>query len=78
MGELTSFHRFLTARLSQFGDATTPEEALDMWRAMNPTSKDFEENVGAIRESLQDLEAGDSGVGLKEFDTEFRARHKIS
>jgi hypothetical protein len=78
MGELISFHKFLSARLSQFGDATTPEEALDMWRAINPTSKDFDENISAIREALDDMDAGENGVDLKQFDAEFRARHKIA
>ncbi len=78
MGELTSFHRFLSARLEQFGDATTPEEALDMWRAINPNPNDFEENLGAIREALNDMDAGESGVDLQAFDVEFRARHKIA
>jgi hypothetical protein len=76
-GELASFHVFIAQRLKEGDDKLSPEEALDIWRSEHPLSEDFEETVAALREALEDLEAGDVGQPLEEFDAEFRARHKL-
>jgi hypothetical protein len=36
-----------------------------------------EDGVLAVREALADVENGDTGVPLEEFDREFRRRHGI-
>ena len=77
MSELTNFHQFLSQKIDQFGDSTTPEQALDMWRMIHPAPRDFEENIDAVREALADMENGDRGLELETFDTEFRTRHRI-
>ena len=53
------------------------DEALDLWRSKHPAADDFEETVLAVKEALQDMEQGDSGVAFEQFDREFRARHKL-
>ena len=35
------------------------------------------DTVQALREAIADMEAGDTGVPLDQFDQEFRARHKM-
>jgi hypothetical protein len=35
------------------------------------------DTVQALREAIADMEAGDTGVPLDQFDQEFRARHDI-
>jgi hypothetical protein len=76
-GDLASFHQFIGQRLKEGDDNLSPEEALDIWRSEHPLPGDFEETVAALREALEDLEAGDLGQPFEEFDREFRARHNI-
>jgi hypothetical protein len=75
--ELVSFHEFLSQRLKAGDDKLTPEEAVDIWRSAHPLPEDFEDTVAALREALEDLDAGDVGQPLEEFDAEFRARHNL-
>jgi hypothetical protein len=75
--DLADFHQFIGDLLKSRDGALTPEEALDLWRADHPLSEDFEETVEALREALADMDAGDIGVPLEEFDAEFRARHNL-
>ena len=74
--ELARFQQFIADHLHQ-GDALSPEEALDLWRAENPISDDFQDTVHALRESLADMEH-DTGVPLEEFDRAFRKRRGLS
>jgi len=74
--ELASFQQFIADRLKK-GDALSPEEALDLWRLRNPNPDEFAESVHAVREALVDMDAGDCGVPLDEFDREFRRRHGL-
>lgn len=75
--ELTSFHEFLTERLSTGEGNLSREEAIDAWRAEHPIEGDFDETVLALREALADMEAGDTGMPLAEFDRAFRQRHGL-
>jgi hypothetical protein len=74
--ELESFHHFLSQQLPRAG-SLSPEEALDLWRADHPASEDAQESVAALREALLDMEAGDCGRSLDDFDREFRQRHSL-
>jgi hypothetical protein len=76
--ELQELHEFLSAKLSAGGDIVSPEEALDQWRTVHPNEEAFAEDVAAAREALDDMVAGDEGVGLEEFDRQFRERHGLS
>jgi len=75
--ELREFHRFLTNKLGADGIDSSPEEALDEWRRLNPQTQAFDEDVAAIREALDDLAAGDRGIPFDEFDRDFRKRHAL-
>ncbi|HEV3344780.1 MAG TPA: hypothetical protein VG125_30670 [Pirellulales bacterium] len=75
--ELTSFHRFISEQLSEGHGDVSPEEALDLWRGHHPTAHAEEDDVLAVREALTDMENGDTGVPLEEFDREFRRRHGL-
>jgi hypothetical protein len=74
--ELESFHDFLTQHLPR-APLLSPEEALDLWRADHPADEDAQETVAALREALSDMEAGDRGRSLDDFDREFRQRHSL-
>jgi hypothetical protein len=75
--ELSSFHDFLSRKLTSGAAQLSPEEALDLWRAEHPDGDDFSNNVAALREALADMEAGDHGLPLEQFDRKFRQRHAI-
>ncbi len=75
--ELASFHHFLGQRLAASHGDLSPEEALDLWRAEHPQSVEFAESVAALREALADMEAGDTGVPIEEFDRDFRHRRNL-
>lgn len=70
--DLADFHRFISIRLEVGDPAMTPEEALDLWRAQNPSRPEFEETTAALREAIRGMESGDAGTPLDEFDREFR------
>ena len=74
--ELAQFQQFIVDHL-QKGDTLSPEEALDLWRLRHPNADDFADSVLALREALVDLDSGERGVPLEEFDREFRRRHDL-
>jgi len=74
--EIVRFQRFITEHLDK-GSNFSPEEALDLWRAENPRAEEFDDTVRAVREALADMEKGDRGVPLDEFDRAFRQRHGL-
>ena len=75
--ELANFHHFVAERLERGEGEISPEQALDLWRAEHPGPDEFGDTVQALREAIADMEAGDTGVPLDQFDREFRARHNI-
>lgn len=75
--ELAQFHDFVGHCLAK-GQELSPEEALDLWRIEHPSDAEIEETVAAVRESLADMEAGDTGMPLDEFLREFRKRHGLT
>ena len=77
MSELESFHRFLGDQLSHGGSTLTPEECLELSREQNPPDDEVEADTDAIREALDDMEAGDRGQPLQAFLAEFRAKKRI-
>jgi hypothetical protein len=75
--ELESFHHFLSQQLTRGCSSLSPEEALDLWRTDHPADEADAETVAASREALEDMESGDRGRSLDEFDREFRKRHPL-
>jgi hypothetical protein len=71
--ELQSFQQFLVEVVSRGAIASSPEEALDEWRTMHP----LEDDLSAVQEALDDMQAGDAGVTLEEFDNQFRQKHNL-
>jgi hypothetical protein len=74
--EVAQFQQFLADHL-QRGECLSPEEALDLWRVHNPHPHESADNVEALRQALADMDAGDRGIPLDEFDREFRRRHNL-
>lgn len=76
-GDLASFHQFIGERLKEGDFDLSPEEALDIWRSEHPLPEDFEETVEALREALEDMDAGDVGIPAEQFFREFREAHGL-
>ena len=76
--ELQSFYQFIEHELGAGTSALSPEEALETWRMQHPSPRQYTDDVQAIREALEDMKAGDTGVPLQAFREEFRRRHNLS
>jgi hypothetical protein len=75
--ELKDFHDFLASKLAAGDVALSPEEALDQWRGEHPSIAAFDQDVAALQEALADMEAGDRGLPIDDFDQRFRQRHGL-
>jgi hypothetical protein len=75
--ELEAFHRFLEDQLSNGGCSLSPEECLDLWRAQHPLDGQTWEDINAVKEALDDMEAGDSGEPFHQFSEEFRKKNRL-
>jgi hypothetical protein len=75
--ELRDFHRFLSEKVTSAAPVLSPEEALDEWRRLHPSTETAEEDFAAIQEALGDLEQGDKGLSFDDFDREFRRQGNI-
>jgi hypothetical protein len=76
MNELEAFHRFLGDQLANGDAALTPEECVDLWRAQNPAYDELYSDVQAVKEALDDMEAGDHGIPLQDFLSEVRGKKR--
>jgi hypothetical protein len=75
--ELSNSHDFVSQKLATATAQLSPEEVLDLWRAGHPAADDYPNNVAALQGALADMEAGDHGFPLEQFDRKFRQRHSI-
>jgi hypothetical protein len=71
--ELAAFQAFLTEKLQKGGPRPSPEEAVDEWRELHPEPEIDEEEVAAIQEAIDDMNAGDRGRPVEEVIAEIRA-----
>ncbi len=75
--ELQSFYQFAEERVRNGGCDQTLDELYVEWRATNLTREELERNVLAVRASLRDMDAGETGRPIEEFAAEFRQRNRI-
>lgn len=77
LDELQEFHRFVGEKVTKGVTFLSPEDVLEEWRTIHPTSEEMEDDIAAVEEALDDLENGDQGIPLEEFDREIRARYNL-
>ncbi len=77
VNELREFHAFVGAQLSANRIPLSPEDAIDLWRDQHPNQEESAAVVAAVREALDDMAAGDTGMPLEEYDRQFRLRHGL-
>lgn len=73
--ELADFQGFLTEIVAGGNANLSPEEALDLWRDRHPDPDEFAADVEAVREALDDMNAGDPGIPLEEYERKFYQQH---
>lgn len=75
INDLRAFRDFASARL-MCGE-TTLDQALDLWQAENEGDPPRSDDVQAVREALDDMDAGDEGVPLEEAVAALRRKHNL-
>ncbi len=72
-----AFRDFLDATLTNGGANLTLEECLGLWVVENQETEERVATVQAIREALDDMQAGDTGVPARDHLAEVRRRHGL-
>ena len=75
--DLDRFHDFAVSLVSGEEPAVTWRQLFELWRLENPSIAEYRENVTAIQESLDAMDAGRMRP-FSAFDAEFRERHGIA
>lgn len=69
--DLSSFSQFVKAHAES---APSIDELFDTWRIQNPAESD----LAAIKASLKDLDGGERGAAVEEFNKSMAKKHKLS
>ncbi len=75
--DLRAFRDFLDAKLSNGGGDLTLEECLELWEVKNEGPQERAATVQAVREALDDMRAGDTGLPARDAIAEIRRRHSL-
>ncbi len=75
--DLRAFRDFLDAKLSNGGGELTPEECLELWQVENKSPDERAATAQAVREALDDMRAGDTGIPAREAIAEIRRKHSL-
>ncbi len=71
------FYDFVIQELSRHPENSL-DELYDLWRTDHPTIEEYEINVKAIQQSLDDLENGKQPQSFAEFASNFRTINSIN
>lgn len=72
--ELHQFSQFVAGKL-QLGADLTPEQCLHLWRAENPNSPEYEENVRVIQHAIDEMEAGEVFIDGESLNSQLRSKY---
>jgi hypothetical protein len=75
--ELQRFHEFVGEKVKGGDPELLPEDVMDEWRELNGGEKLSEEDIAAIQEALDELDRGDPGMSMEEFDQQLRAEFNL-
>lgn len=75
--DLRAFRDLLDAKLSNGGGDLTLEECLELWEVENEGPQERAATVQAVREALDDMRAGDTGLPARDAIAEIRRRHSL-
>jgi hypothetical protein len=74
--ELDRFHHFAVSLVTGAQSDVTWLQLFELWRLENPSADEYLENVAAIQESLDAMDAGRMRP-FSAFDADFRKRHEM-
>ncbi len=72
--ELHQFNQFVAGKL-QHGADLTPEQCLHLWRAENPNSPEYEENIRVIQQSIDEMETGEVSIDGDALNSQLRSKY---
>jgi hypothetical protein len=75
--DLQSFSQFVELNLRTKNNVKSLDDLYAEWRARNPSPEQLEKDIRAVRASLRDMEAGDTGRPIEQFIAEFRQKKGI-
>ena len=75
--QLETFYQYATRQLDVTGNDLSMDELYDLWRLENLPAEELAQSVGAIREALTDMEAGDQGLSVDEHLARLRAKYSF-
>jgi len=76
--QIDDFRSFALKQMGDGGCELTIDELYDRWRLECPSDDELREDVSALKASLRDMEAGETGRPIEEFSRDFEARHDIT
>jgi hypothetical protein len=75
--DLVAFRMFIDEQLSRSGFGLTLDEALARWESENQTPEERRGTIRAVREGLDDLDAGKTKA-IHDFPAELRKTHGLT
>ncbi|MFI5460540.1 MAG: hypothetical protein ACHRXM_34430 [Isosphaerales bacterium] len=75
--DVRAFRSFLDEKLSNGGASLTLDECLDLWDAETQSATERDETVQAVREALDDMLAGDTGIPARDFLAQARRKYNL-
>lgn len=72
-----AFRDFLDSRLSRGGGGLTLDECLGLWEHENLADEERVATVQAVREALEDMRAGDTGIPANDAIAELRRKYGL-
>lgn len=75
--QLENFHQYASRQLEVGDSNLSMDELYELWRLENLPAEELAQSVGAIREALSDMEAGDHGLPVEDHLARLRAKYNI-
>jgi hypothetical protein len=75
--DLMAFRDFVNKQLADGGANLSPDECLALWDLENESDQERADTVQAVREALEQMRAGNTGVPLREALDELRRKYNL-
>ena len=75
--DLRAFKHFIDAKLSNGGSDLTLDDALGLWDIETQPVSEREASIKAVREALDDMHAGDTGIPADELMAPLRRKYGL-
>jgi hypothetical protein len=75
--DLRAFRDFANEQLSNGDTELTLDQCLGLWENEHETDEEPTDTIQAVREALNDMRAGDTGVPAREALAELRRKHNL-